>query len=59
MTINPNSLAARVLSDPSASYWIKDALRAALARDIVNALHDAETLADAMKDYYQIATRSS
>ena len=34
-----------VLSDPAASFWLKDALRAALARDPVDAAHDSEVLA--------------
>lgn len=33
-----------VLSDPSASYWLKNALQAALGRDIVDAANDAEVL---------------
>ena len=35
----------RVLCDPAASFWLKDALRAALARDPVDAANDAEVLA--------------
>jgi hypothetical protein len=34
----------QVLSDPAASFWLKDALRAALARDPVDAANDAEIL---------------
>ena len=34
----------QVLSDPAASYWLKDALRSALARDPVDAANDAEVL---------------
>lgn len=34
-----------VLSDPAASFWLRDALRAALARDPVDAAHDSEILA--------------
>jgi len=33
-----------VLADPSASYWLKDALRSATHRDIIDALNDAEAL---------------
>lgn len=31
-------------SDPFTSFWLKDALRTALSRDCVDALHDAELL---------------
>lgn len=34
-----------ILNDPSASFWLKDALRTALQRDPVDAAHDAELLA--------------
>jgi len=34
-----------VLDDPAASHWLKAALRAALARDPVNAANDSEVLA--------------
>lgn len=56
MSPHPMSQAAQILSDPSASYWLKDALRAALERDCVDALSDAEALAVALKDNYQLQT---
>lgn len=34
-----------ILADPTASYWLKDAIREALARDCVDAANDAEMLA--------------
>jgi hypothetical protein len=34
-----------ILRDPSASFWLKAALRSALARDPVDAANDAEVLA--------------
>ena len=34
-----------VLRDPSASFWLKGALRSALGRDPVDAANDAEVLA--------------
>lgn len=34
-----------ILNDPSASFWLKDALRSALQRDPVDAARDAEVLA--------------
>lgn len=33
-----------ILSDPSISYWLKDALRTSLSRDPVDAASDAELL---------------
>lgn len=35
---------AQVLADPAASFWLKNALRSALARDPVDAANDAEAL---------------
>lgn len=55
MAPHPMSQAAAILSDPAASYWLKDALRAALARDAADALNDAQALAVALKDNYQLA----
>jgi hypothetical protein len=34
----------QVLFDPAASFWLKDVLRSALARDPVDAANDAEVL---------------
>lgn len=34
-----------VANDPSTSYWLRDALKAALKRDPMDACEDAETLA--------------
>lgn len=34
-----------LLNDPAVSYWLKDVLRSALARDPVDAARDAELLA--------------
>jgi len=38
-----------ILDDPAASDWLKTALRAALARDPVDAVNDAEILCEALK----------
>ncbi len=35
----------QVLGDPTASFWLKNALRLALSRDPVDAANDAEVLA--------------
>lgn len=37
-----------VLSNPCASYWLKDALRSAMRRDPVDAAGDAGLLADVL-----------
>lgn len=49
-------MAARVLSDPSASYWLKDAVRALVDRDVCDALNDAEALREIARDHYQMTT---
>jgi hypothetical protein len=38
----------QVLSDPGASFWLKNALRDALTRDPVDAANDAEVLAQVL-----------
>lgn len=40
---------ARILESPSASFWLKRALRSALDRDVVDAAHDAEILASILR----------
>ena len=42
---------AHVLSDPSASFWLKNALRTALTRDPVDAANDAEVLFRLLDDW--------
>jgi hypothetical protein len=42
-----------VLSDPAASFWLKDALRSALGRDPVDAANDAEVLAELLEERCQ------
>ena len=42
---------ARVLSDPCASLWLKQALRSALNRDPVDAANDAEVLLRLLDDW--------
>lgn len=34
----------QIIKDPSASYWLKDAIRSTMARDVVDAANDAEVL---------------
>ena len=40
-----------LLADPSASYWLKNAIRSALKRDPINALLDAETLREVLRQH--------
>jgi hypothetical protein len=48
----------QILSDFSASYWLKRALDSALERDLVDALNDAEALADALRERLENLQRS-
>lgn len=41
--------AQAILADPSASRWLKAALQVSLERDPVDAVADAETLADVLE----------
>ena len=47
MTPSPAIVAA--LADPAASYWFRDALRAALNRDPIDAANDAARLASLLE----------
>ncbi len=40
-----------ILTDPCASYWLKDALKTAMRRDCVDAYYDAKLLSDMLKAY--------
>ena len=40
---------AEVLADPTASFWLKTALRSALCRDPRDAAHDSEILAQLLR----------
>jgi hypothetical protein len=42
----PAAIVEDVMNDPTASSWLREALRAAVERDPVDALNDALTLAD-------------
>ena len=44
MDTKTNPTVGDVLSDPATRTWLKDALRAALRRDPVDAVNDARTL---------------
>ncbi len=41
---------ARLLADPSLSYWLKGALQTAAARDPLDALNDAEALCQVLTE---------
>jgi hypothetical protein len=44
-------LMCQIMEDPTASYWLKDAIKALMQRDILDAARDAETLHLVLKDY--------
>lgn len=44
----PEISIAAVLNDPSASYWLKNAVKSSLERDPLDALQDAQLLAALM-----------
>ncbi len=46
----PTEKILAALADPSTTYWLRDALKSALLRDPVDALRDAEALADLLKE---------
>ena len=46
----PTDKILAALADPSTTYWLRDAIKSALPRDPVDALRDAETLVDLLKD---------
>jgi len=52
--LNPNSVAAAILTDPAASYPLKETLARFLDRDPVDALNDAEALATALRDHLKM-----
>lgn len=47
--INADKILA-TLANPATTYWLRDALKSALVRDPVDALHDAEELAALLQD---------
>ena len=50
MPLESDKTIARLLVDPSLSYWLKDALRTALERDPLDALNDAEALCQVLTE---------
>ena len=53
MPLESDKTIARLLVDPSLSYWLKDALRIALNRDPLDALNDAEALCQVLTERAQ------
>lgn len=51
----PSKVIQDVLNDPAASTWLKDALRAALRRDPVDAANDSAFLAELLEAQAQAA----
>jgi len=48
-----------VLADPTASDWLKNALRSAIERDPVDAADDAEALAQLLRGHMMRAAREA
>ena len=48
-----------VLADPSSSYWLRDAIKSAMKRDPLDALRDAETLAEVLRENLAEIERSN
>ena len=46
----PTDKILAALADQSTTYWLRDAIKSALARDPVDALRDAETLASLLRE---------
>jgi hypothetical protein len=48
-----------IIGNPSTSYWLSDALKAALKRDPIDAAHDAEQLASLLTQRAQEQTANA
>lgn len=48
----PTEKILTALTDPSTSYWLRDALRSSIRRDPVDALKDAEQLVHLLRDRF-------
>ncbi len=46
----PTDKILTTLENPATTYWLRDAIKSALQRDPVDALHDAEELAYLLRD---------
>lgn len=46
----------QIMADPTASYWLKNALNSVLKRDILDALNDVEVLHEILQDAYDRIT---
>jgi hypothetical protein len=48
-----------IIANPATSYWLSDALKAALKRDTIDAAHDAEQLANLLTQRAQEQTANA
>ena len=48
-----------IIANPATSYWLSDALKAALKRDPIDAAHDAEQLASLLTQRAQEQTANA
>lgn len=46
-----------IQADPASSFWLRDAINAALKRDPVDALNDAEVLVAVLKSHLDSITK--
>ena len=46
----------RILTDPTASHWLKRSLETAITRDCLDALNDAETLCSVLNQRFKEAS---
>lgn len=51
--MHSNALITQILHDPAASDWLKDALRTARDRDVLDAFHDARALVSILQQRWQ------
>lgn len=42
-----------ILTDPTASYWLRDAVERSIVRDPVDALHDAQILTEVLQARFE------
>ena len=56
MMIRITDAIAEVLASPDTSYWLREALRAALERDAWDAAQDAERLAELLAEHHRQRT---
>lgn len=50
---NVDAVVIKIMQSPSASYWLQNALKTSMSRDVVDALNDAEVLVSILKATYE------